>query len=784
MTTSAFSPSPNYTISGIGPYDVPFDYETSDEIEVFYTADGGIKVAADPADFSVIPEGPATSGTVFLTASAATLHDGETLTIERSTTVSQDWGGLSSTAEELEAQLDLLARAIQDHRAELDAGLNPKGIFRTNFEELLVDTLLTYTTGELTTVSAGTTVRTVTEGYVYQIAASTASDAHLTTAGGVKLYVIPDTNGYNVRAFGAKGDGVTDDSAAVASAIRAIEGGGSDTLYYPDAGPYIQNDIYPDIDLKRLRVIGNSTILVCTGTSRALRFTPYGTGWTNYPLSAAAPIGALSIEVAGHDFVVSDVIYIQSSTIGETAWNYTKGGAYVVTAVSGDTVHVDRPLRFSFTTSDTVFKNDATSELFMSDITVKRSGDSGAQGPCVAVQYCAQVTLKDCGVGAIGTPSIVDGFAFGLTSNISVSRFKADDCRYPLSFQSGMNARISDISCLNTRHMVDFAQFFEYGFVRRFHAITANGGINTHPAFNIFFEDGETTDFQEVSNHRAVGGAIRNVTMKFGPDAGTNGMYWGISLVETEPLEDPEKFGLTLSVENVSVFDNRAAGGAGITCGYSGAFRNIVYRKPGDTTNKNFLIATTGNGPVVARISNIQVSNTKLAENLYTGGASGWHDPTLTIIQESDPVINAVLNGGVYEARFRNSTDFHYHNGMWKYRGNILAQDTLESLDFLLETSPTLVTFPGRSIRITFYYRCQKNAHTLKVALFSASSNNIQFGAAPLIDHTTDATQALVSIGTPSSDPATRDLTLPLTLTKGNAAWNGWLDYEVEIEYL
>ena len=72
---------------------------------------------------------------------------------------------------------------------------------------LLADTGLVATTSSV--------VRTRTEGFAYKVAATAAADHHVTTAGGVKLYVLPGANGAAVDAFGAVGDGITDDAAVL-----------------------------------------------------------------------------------------------------------------------------------------------------------------------------------------------------------------------------------------------------------------------------------------------------------------------------------------------------------------------------------------------------------------------------------------------------------------------------------------------------------------------------------------------------------------------------------------
>lgn len=81
-----------------------------------------------------------------------------------------------------------------------------------NVAALLADTALTYSTA-----SAGDIIRTRSEGFAYQVAASGASDQHVTTAGGVKLYVLPLEGALPQGAFGSNTVAIN----AWASALRS-----------------------------------------------------------------------------------------------------------------------------------------------------------------------------------------------------------------------------------------------------------------------------------------------------------------------------------------------------------------------------------------------------------------------------------------------------------------------------------------------------------------------------------------------------------------------------------
>ncbi|RWP38388.1 glycosyl hydrolase family 28-related protein [Mesorhizobium sp.] len=85
---------------------------------------------------------------------------------------------------------------------------------------LLADVVLSYSTGTgKVQVAAGAIIEA--QGFRYQVLSPEAATQDLVSDGGVKLAVLRDsTDQYNVKAFGAVGDGIVDDYAAIQTALN------------------------------------------------------------------------------------------------------------------------------------------------------------------------------------------------------------------------------------------------------------------------------------------------------------------------------------------------------------------------------------------------------------------------------------------------------------------------------------------------------------------------------------------------------------------------------------
>lgn len=126
---------------------------------------------------------------------------------------------------------------------------------RNTVRQALRETVGTYDdraalVAETQTIPEGTAIETIAEGFRFEVAASGATDHHVTTAGGVKLYVTPVNGRLSVLAFGASGDGVTNDAPAFQAALDAAAA-------LVDAG-----DVWPEVMIPSGNYLLQSTVNV------------------------------------------------------------------------------------------------------------------------------------------------------------------------------------------------------------------------------------------------------------------------------------------------------------------------------------------------------------------------------------------------------------------------------------------------------------------------------------------------------------------------------------------
>ena len=122
----------------------------------------------------------------------------------------------------------------------------------------------------------GQILNTREEGFAYEVAASGASNHHITTAGGVKLYVLVGSDGViNILSTGAVGDwnGTTgtDNRAAILAAISAIPATGGVLLIAPSSSGACDYLVSNSISIARsnieVRILPGTTLRCVTNTT-------------------------------------------------------------------------------------------------------------------------------------------------------------------------------------------------------------------------------------------------------------------------------------------------------------------------------------------------------------------------------------------------------------------------------------------------------------------------------------------------------------------------------------
>ena len=222
------------------------------------------------------------------------------------------------------------------------------GISFATVSALIADTALAYSGG--TEVSAGAIVEA--GGYRYEVAASGATDQQVTTAGGVKLYALPSTDGFGIEQFDVS-TGVADNSAAIQAAMT-LAASQNVPLYLGEKGTVwpCTGTIIPTVAGQRLELRGQAKILF-SGTGY-LNISGTVTD-TTYVATAVAKGSRTLVVNSATGLAVGDVIVVEddrdwsfsaSQHTGREA--YHAGDFARIAGISTNTLTLERPLRYGY----------------------------------------------------------------------------------------------------------------------------------------------------------------------------------------------------------------------------------------------------------------------------------------------------------------------------------------------------------------------------------------------------------------------------------------------------
>lgn len=230
---------------------------------------------------------------------------------------------------------------------------------------------------------------------------------------------------YNVKDYGALGDGVTDDSKAINAVIELANTAGGGTVFFP-AGVYKCDNV---VLLKsNVNVLGDGgAVLDFSGqTSMPEGIAPVGGIMAILGIGSPSDISSL-ISMSGYTvtvndasaYSVGDLIEVYSTT---QRYNYqtTGDGAYygelaVIESINGNTITVDRPATVTITENGHVRKLNPIENVIISNLKVVGSNTPNGSHHGIYLAWCNNVTVNNCVINAF------DWYSIGVISSRCVN---------------------------------------------------------------------------------------------------------------------------------------------------------------------------------------------------------------------------------------------------------------------------------------------------------------------------------------------------------------------------
>lgn len=329
----------------------------------------------------------------------------------------------------------------------------------------------------------------------------------------------------NAPPYNAAGDGVTDDTAAI---VAAFQSGKKVVFGKPPGGKYrfasgatieLTQPLDVDFGGHEIEFVNSALSLtapkVASGRTLAANAARYATSVT---LDDAAAIAA------------GDLLYINTGIAAETSWNYTKKDVVKVRSVSGNVVELEEPIMFAYATGDSGLAVEAyRPQRVRLERPYGSTTGASIMINCNFLENVEVVSPKLIGSPVFDATSDISrvGLRFYGCWGVSVRDAECDRMSYAILPGRGTrNTLIDGLVASGCRHPVGPSDWAKSTTVRNLRASDCMAAIDSHPAFDVSYENARVERDRDLSNLRCVGGALRNCRIHTLADDSVPGPYF------------------------------------------------------------------------------------------------------------------------------------------------------------------------------------------------------------------------------------------------------------------
>jgi hypothetical protein len=410
----------------------------------------------------------------------------------------------------------------------------------------------------------------------------------------------------NIKDFGAVGDGVANDSAAVLAALnsgaKVVDGGGLTYRLASNIAPSGQN-----------LVLQNAVFDCSQITTGGSAITFAGSQGTGVALTSNTLTGSNSIAVASTSgFAADDYAWITSSTMFDTGTSAVLGQVVKIKSVDSSTaITLSDDVLYDFTTVASASIARLTPKQ---NITLRDVGFIGANtGLQLGVDFdkCANVLVDRCRFDYVDRASIaLDRCVNATITNTSMRYARSVGLSYGIVIGNGCyNVKVANCYGEDQRHMVTIG---DNDGVNLFVSVTnchaaaqRDAGLDSHPAGDFILFDGNTIEVADgsvdgiicqglnavISNNIIVGNITGGIRHQLLPEVNT-----ASSVIVGNSIENT---GATTATDTAIYVEQSSGGGAsldGVVIANNRIDGSIeqgicVYAKTGNVKN----VSITGN---------------------------------------------------------------------------------------------------------------------------------------------------------------------------------------------